>query len=90
MCMSIPGQIVEIIDVTQRRAQVDVVGVRREVSIALMDGDGDGARIGDWVLVHVGYAVSRIDEDEARERLAALRHINDMYDQMSGVSDHGG
>lgn len=80
MCLGIPGQIVEILDVDQQRARVDVDGVRREVSVALMGvGGAEGARVGDWVLVHVGFAMARIDEEEARETLDALRRLGDMY-----------
>jgi hydrogenase expression/formation protein HypC len=82
MCLGIPGQIVEISDVAQLRAKVDLEGVRREVSVALIGLDGpDGARVGDWVLVHVGFAMAKIDEAEARETLDALKALSDMYEQ---------
>ena len=82
MCLGIPGQIVEINDPAQMRAKVDVEGVRREVSVALIGLDGpDGAQVGDWVLVHVGFAMAKIGEDEARETLDALKALGDMYEQ---------
>jgi hydrogenase expression/formation protein HypC len=82
MCLGIPGQIVEINDPAQLRARVDVDGVRREVSIALIGLDGpDPAQVGDWVLVHVGFAMAKIDEEEARETLDALKALGDMYEQ---------
>ncbi len=82
MCLGIPGQIVEINDAAQMRAKVDVEGVRREVSVALIGLDGpDGAQVGDWVLVHVGFAMAKIGEDEARETLDALKALGDMYEQ---------
>ena len=82
MCLGIPGQILEINDPAQLRAKVDVDGVRREVSIALIGLDGpDGARVGDWVLVHVGFAMAKIDEAEARETLDQLKALGDMYEQ---------
>lgn len=82
MCLGIPGQIVEINDAAQLRVKVDVEGVRREVSVALIGLDGaDGARVGDWVLVHVGFAMAKIDEAEARETLDALKALGDMYEQ---------
>ncbi len=82
MCLGIPGQIVEINDADQLRAKVDVEGVRREVSVALLGLDGpDGAHVGDWVLVHVGFAMAKIDEAEARETLDALKALGDMYEQ---------
>jgi len=82
MCLGIPGQILEINDVAQLRAKVDVDGVRREVSIALIGLDGpDGAQVGDWVLVHVGFAMAKIDECEARETLDQLKALGDLYEQ---------
>lgn len=82
MCLGIPGQIVAIPDPEQQRAKVEVEGVRREVSIALLDTDGPQAvQVGDWVLVHVGFAMARIDEAEARETLAALQALGEMYEQ---------
>ncbi len=82
MCLGIPGQIVEIHDVAQLRAKVDVEGVRREVSVALIGLDGpDGAQVGDWVLVHVGFAMAKIEEAEAKETLDALKALGDMYEQ---------
>jgi hydrogenase expression/formation protein HypC len=82
MCLGIPGQITEINDAAQLRAKVDVDGVRREVSIALIGLDGpDGAQVGDWVLVHVGFAMAKIDEAEARETLDQLKALGDLYEQ---------
>ncbi|MDP9435668.1 MAG: HypC/HybG/HupF family hydrogenase formation chaperone [Actinomycetota bacterium] len=82
MCLGIPGQIVEIGDASQLRGKVEVEGVRREVSIALIGLDGpNAARVGDWVLVHVGFAMAKIDEDEARETLNALKALGDLYEQ---------
>ncbi len=65
MCLAIPGQILEVVDETNRLAKVDVAGVRRNVNIGLLDSDGDGAQVGDWVLIHVGFAISKVDEAEA-------------------------
>jgi hydrogenase expression/formation protein HypC len=85
MCLGIPGQIIEINDPAQLRAKVDVDGVRREVSIALIGLDGpEGAQVGDWVLVHVGFAMAKIDEAEARETLDQLKALGDMYEQELG------
>jgi len=82
MCLGIPGQIVEISDAAQLRAKVDVEGVRCEVSIALLGLDGpDAAGVGDWVLVHVGFAMAKIEEAEAKETLDALKALGDMYEQ---------
>ena len=72
MCLAIPGQILEITDEDNRLARVDVVGVRRTVNIGLLDVDDRGARPGEWVLIHVGFALSRIDEEEAAATLRLL------------------
>jgi hydrogenase expression/formation protein HypC len=81
MCLAIPGQVVELVDAENRIAKVDVAGVRRNVNIGLLDGDGEGARPGDWVLIHVGFAMSKVDEEEARATLALLREMGETYDQ---------
>jgi hydrogenase expression/formation protein HypC len=65
MCLAIPGQIVEMVDEANRLAKVDVAGVRRSVNVGLLDEDGAAVGTGDWVLIHVGFAISRIDEEEA-------------------------
>lgn len=69
MCLAIPGRIVEVLDTTDQLAQVDVAGVRRTVNIGLLGAD---AAVGDWVLIHVGFALSRIDEEEAHATLRLL------------------
>ena len=73
MCLAIPGKIVEIVDVENHIAKVDVSGVKRNVNIGMLDS-GD-ARVGDYVLIHVGFAMSKIDEKEAEETLRLLREI---------------
>jgi hydrogenase expression/formation protein HypC len=65
MCLAIPGQILEVVDEANRLAKVDVAGVRRNVNIGLLDADGEGAGPGDWVLIHVGFALAKVDEEEA-------------------------
>ena len=64
--MAIPGQIIEVVDEGNRLATVEVAGVRRRVNIGLLDDDSGGVAAGDWVLIHVGFAISQIDEEEAR------------------------
>ncbi len=59
MCLAIPGQILEVVDETNRLAKVDVAGVQRNVNIGLLDEDGVGAGPGDWVLIHVGRRSTR-------------------------------
>ncbi|HGG59662.1 MAG TPA: HypC/HybG/HupF family hydrogenase formation chaperone [Gammaproteobacteria bacterium] len=83
MCLGIPGQIVEIIDAEQLMARVDVAGVRRPVNIAciLDQRDDPEACVGDWVLVHVGFAMSRIDEAEAERTLAILEELGDLREE---------
>ena len=60
MCLAIPGQIVEMVDDERRLAMVDVAGVRRTVNVGLLDVDGSGVGPGDWVLIHVGFAISQV------------------------------
>ena len=78
MCLGIPGQIVDIVDDENSIAKVDVSGVRRNVSVALVRPEGIGP--GDWVLIHVGFAMSKIDENEARETMQALQLLGQPYD----------
>ena len=81
MCLAIPGQVVELVDEANRIARVDVVGVRRNINISLLDDDGIGARPGDWVLIHVGFALSKVDEEEAHATLALLERMGADYEQ---------
>jgi hydrogenase expression/formation protein HypC len=81
MCLAIPGQIVEIVDEENRLARVDVAGVRRNVNIGLLDFEGGGAVPGDWVLIHVGFALSKVDEEEALETRKLLEQMGAEYDQ---------
>lgn len=81
MCLAIPGQIVEVVDEVNRLATVEVAGVRRTVNIALLDIEERAAAPGDWVLIHVGFALSRIDEDEARTTLELLEQMGAAYEQ---------
>jgi hydrogenase expression/formation protein HypC len=74
MCLAIPGKIIEIVDVENHLAKVDVGGVRRNVNIGMLDGE-DGVVVGDYVLIHVGFAMSRIDEAQAQETLRVLNEI---------------
>lgn len=77
MCLGIPGQIVEIVDEHNDIATVDVSGIRRNISVALVRPDG--IVTGDWVLVHVGFAMSKIDELEAQETLRLLQEMGEAY-----------
>ncbi|MGH3664872.1 MAG: HypC/HybG/HupF family hydrogenase formation chaperone [Egibacteraceae bacterium] len=74
MCLGLPGRVVDFVDADRRRALVDVGGVTREISAGLFGEDGDESLTpGDWVLVHLGFAMAKIDEDQAAEALSALR-----------------
>jgi hydrogenase expression/formation protein HypC len=77
MCLAIPGKIVEMVDPALQLAKVEVGGVRRNVNVALLEPEGVGT--GDWVLIHVGFAISRIDEAEAHATLQALEEIGEAY-----------
>ena len=80
MCLGIPGQITAIIDANHNLALVDVGGVKREVNIACIVDEDHPANtcVGDWVLVHVGFAMNRIDEDEAQETLNLLTQLAEL------------
>jgi hydrogenase expression/formation protein HypC len=80
MCLAVPGQIVEIVDRELRLATVEVAGVRRTINVGLIDGDA-APTAGEWVLVHVGFALARVDEDEARATLALLRQLGTELDR---------
>ncbi len=77
MCLGIPGQVLEIVDDTNSIAKVAVSGVKRNVSIALVRPEG--IEPGDWVLLHVGFAMSKIDEREAHETMKALHTMGDVF-----------
>jgi hydrogenase expression/formation protein HypC len=79
MCLGIPGQIVEIVDAAKNLAKVDIAGVRRQINIACIVDEGHpvSACPGDWVLVHVGFAMSRIEEEEAQKTLALLHELGE-------------
>lgn len=83
MCLGIPGKVLEVTDVSLRLASVNVSGARRTVDISVVDEEGIAP--GDWVLVHAGFALSKISETEALEILALLREMSDAY--LAGMSD---
>jgi len=87
MCLGIPGQIVEIVSSDLSLAMVDVGGVRRAVNIAFVVDDEHPALtcVGDWVLVHVGFAMSRIDEKEAELTLALLRELGELQAEIDNM-----
>ncbi len=75
MCLGIPGQLVEWVDRENHIAKAAVSGVRRNVSVALLADGPEAADIGDWVLIHVGFAMSRVDEQEAAATLEFLSQL---------------
>lgn len=92
MCLGIPGQVVEMTDPAGYLAKVDVNGIKRVISVRLLAEPGcpgeEGSRaavprigldVGDWVLVHVGFAMARIDEREARQTLESVRRMGQAY-----------
>jgi len=75
MCLAIPGQIVEFTDAAQQFAVVDVSGVRRTINVDLLRDDRPAP--GDWVLIHVGFAMSKISEARAQEQLRLLAMLGE-------------
>jgi hydrogenase expression/formation protein HypC len=88
MCLGIPGRIVEFVDPAHQIAKADVSGVRRNINVALLVPDG--LDIGDWVLIHVGFALSKIDEDEARRTTDFLTQLGNLYlDEVKQIEESG-
>jgi hydrogenase expression/formation protein HypC len=83
MCLAIPGRVIEVVDEDNRLAEVEVAGVRRTVNIGLLDVGGGGGGVGpdDWVLIHVGFAISQVDEAEAAATLALIQGMGAEYEQ---------
>ena len=86
MCLGIPGEIVELMDDRPDLAKVDVSGVRRAINIGLLEDEK--LELGDWVLIHVGFALSKIDEGEAKAALDFLEGIGQAYaDELAALAD---
>lgn len=87
MCLGIPGQIIEITDVEQKLAMVDIGGVRRPVNIACIVDDAHPIEscVHDWVLVHVGFAMNRIDPEEAQLTLDLLEEMAEVHAAMAAT-----
>ena len=79
MCLGIPGQVKELSDVHEHLARVEVSGVTREVNIGLLEDEQ--LRTGDWVLIHVGFAMAKIDEKEAAQALDLLQAMGQAYEE---------
>jgi hydrogenase expression/formation protein HypC len=82
MCLAIPGKVVEIVDAENQIAKVDVGGVRRNVNIGMLDD----TKVGDYVLIHVGFAMTKIDEHEAEETLRLLNEIGEYQAELEQFS----
>lgn len=78
MCLGIPGQVVAFLTETDQLAKVEVTGVRRNINIGLVKDEG--LDIGDWVLIHVGFAMSIIDEQEAAQAMEGLRLLGEQFE----------
>jgi hydrogenase expression/formation protein HypC len=78
MCLGIPGQVVDFLTETDQLAKVEVTGVKRNINIGLVRDEG--LEIGDWVLIHVGFAMSIIDEDEAERAMEGLKLLGEQFE----------
>jgi len=87
MCLAIPGKIVEIASDSSRLATVEVAGVRRKVDLGLLQDDPP--RLGDWVLIHVGFAISKISEQDALDQLRTLSMLGKAEQAMQEVRGYG-
>ena len=81
MCLGIPGQIVEWVDQQHNIAKAEVSGVRRAVNVGLLAEGEDAVDVGDWVLIHVGFAMSKIDEEEAKSTLEFLIQLGNPFEE---------
>jgi hydrogenase expression/formation protein HypC len=88
VCLGIPAQVVEVPDREAGLATVDISGVRRSVSVALVDEPAAPVEPGDWVLVHVGFALARIDEEQAQETLELLQRGAELQRELDEIR-HG-
>jgi len=87
MCLAIPGKIVELVAGQNRVGTVEVTGVRRKVQLGLLEDDMP--QVGDWVLIHVGFAMSKISEQDAMEQMRLLRALGETEQAMEEVRGYG-
>jgi hydrogenase expression/formation protein HypC len=87
MCLAIPGRVVELFPDQPNTAVIDVVGVRRKVDLGLLQ-DNLPAQ-GDWVLIHVGFAMSKISEEDALDQMRTLRALGEAEAAMQEVQGYG-
>lgn len=86
MCLAIPGQVVEFDDEIPDLATVDVSGVRRKVNVGLVREDG--LDTGDWVLIHVGFAMSKVSAEEAEEQMKILAMLGEDAEAMDEIAGY--
>ncbi len=87
MCLAIPGQVVEVFPDQPTTALIDVVGVRRKVDLGLLQ---DNLPVkGDWILIHVGFAMSKISEEDALDQMRTLRMLGEAEAAMQEVQGYG-
>lgn len=86
MCLGIPGQIVEVTDEARMMAMAEVSGVRREVNVACIAQGSLQELVGKWALIHVGFAMSEIDEEEAAKTLEALRGLGEAQETLEAMA----
>jgi hydrogenase expression/formation protein HypC len=88
MCLGIPGQVIEILNDGSEHAWVEVSGARRRVNVALLEGED--LQVGEWVLIHVGFALAKLDEDEANQTLQMLEGMAKAYtDELEAMARSG-
>jgi hydrogenase expression/formation protein HypC len=85
MCLAVPGKILEILDPVNQLAAVEVAGVRRRVSLAMLEGE-DQAGVGDWVLIYTGFAMSKIDEQDALQTQQMLDGQEEAFAEYATVT----
>lgn len=88
MCLAIPAKVVELSSTEPSRALIEVAGAKRSIDIGLLEEDP--VRTGDWVLVHVGFALSKISEEQAREQLSTLAKLGESEAAIQEVTGYGG
>ena len=87
MCLAIPAKIVEILEANGTQATVEIAGVRRKVDLGLLQDDMP--QPGDWVLIHVGFAMSKISEQDALDQMNTLRMLGESEQAMQEVRGYG-
>ncbi len=87
MCLGIPGKIIAITNAEHKLAMIDVSGVQRQVNIACVVEEGQTVEscVGDWVLIHVGFAMARINEEEAALTLEILRELGEVQEELEAM-----